>query len=294
MAGRFSRSWQIFKSSITVLNQNKKLLVFPLLSSVAALIVMASFAATYFWWEINSNATSSDEASIVDLMILFAAYLVLYGVIFFFNTALIAAVAKYLDGSEPTIGDGLRVAWSKVGTILGYAFIAATVGMLLQALEERVGFIGRIVVGLLGFAWTAATFLVVPVLVHRDIGPLDAVKESAALLKETWGENIIANVGMGVFFTLFYIPLVLVVAVTGAMVFYNASMSGFSISDWIITSSVLAVALLTLLLLGLIHATLQSIYGAALYRYATNAHDESGASYFAPELLGAAFSPKGK
>ena len=85
----------------------------------------------------------------------------------------------------------MRIATSKMGTIAGYALIAATVGMILRAIQERVGFIGRIIVGLLGVGWTVATYLVVPVLVTRDVGPIDAVKESAGWLKKTWGENVI-------------------------------------------------------------------------------------------------------
>ncbi|UUZ47783.1 DUF6159 family protein [Massilia sp. B-10] len=71
--------------------------------------------------------------------------------------------------------------------------IAATVGVILRAIQERVGFLGRIIVGMLGVGWTIATFLVVPVLVARDKGPVDSIKDSAALLKQTWGENVIGQ-----------------------------------------------------------------------------------------------------
>ncbi len=47
--------------------------------------------------------------------------------------------------------------------LFGYALIAATVGMILKAIEERAGFIGRIVIALIGAAWNVATFLVVPI-----------------------------------------------------------------------------------------------------------------------------------
>jgi hypothetical protein len=106
---------------------------------------------------------------------MFAFYLVQYFVMFFFNSALVGAAMIRLDGGDPTVGDGLRIARGKWLQILGYAAIAATVGMALRAVEQRAGFIGRIVVGLVGVAWTLATFLTVPVLVARDIGPIDAV-----------------------------------------------------------------------------------------------------------------------
>src|SRR5437762_791926 len=87
-----------------------------------------------------------------------------------------------------------------IAVVACFALIAATVCMILRAIEERVGFIGRIVVGLIGMGWSLATYLVVPVLVARDVGPIDAVKESATLFKKTWGEIVIGQVGLGAAF----------------------------------------------------------------------------------------------
>ena len=39
-------------------------------------------------------------------------------------------------------------------------------------------------------------------LVVEKVGPMDAVKRSAALLKDTWGEQIAGNLGVGLFFGL--------------------------------------------------------------------------------------------
>ena len=78
-----------------------------------------------------------------------------------------------LDGGSPTLGDGLRIANGRIGTILGYAVISATVGVILRAIQERVGFIGRLIAGLLGAGWAVATFLVVPVIVTSDRGAIE-------------------------------------------------------------------------------------------------------------------------
>ena len=139
----------------------------------------------------------------------FVFYVLAYFVAIFFNTALVGAAMIRMDGGNPTLRDGLAIARSRVGRIFGYAVIAATVGLLLQALEERVGWVGQFVIKLIGVAWTLATFLVVPVLVTRDVGPIDAVKESAALLRETWGENLIGTVGLGLAFAAAYLVVLL-------------------------------------------------------------------------------------
>jgi hypothetical protein len=90
-----------------------------------------------------------------------------------------------LDGGDPMLADGLKIAVAKIYPILGYAFVAATVGIVLRVIQERVGWLGQIIVGLVGLAWTFATYLVVPVVVARAVGPLEAVKESATLFKDT-------------------------------------------------------------------------------------------------------------
>src|SRR5437762_2883723 len=86
--------------------------------------------------------------------------------------------------------------------------LVSTIAMVLRAIEERAGFIGRIVVGFLGTAWTVATFLAVPVLVNEDVGPIEAVQKSVTLLKKTWGENLIGNAGLGVVFGLLMVLVV--------------------------------------------------------------------------------------
>src|SRR5204863_6096003 len=107
---------------------------------------------------------------------------------------------------------------SRLGAIVAYAILAATVGMVLRAIAERSGIIGQIVIGIIGFAWSVATFLVVPVLTVENLGPVAALKRSAELLKKTWGEQLIGNVGIGVIFGLLMFATFLVGAILAALV----------------------------------------------------------------------------
>ena len=115
----------------------------------------------------------------------------------FFNAALIGATLKRLRGGDPTFRDGLQIAFGRIGSILGYSAIAATVGVVLQVIRSKSNAVGDVAAGVLGVAWGVATFLVVPVLVAEDIGPADAVKRSGSLLKKTWGEQVVGNVSLG-------------------------------------------------------------------------------------------------
>jgi hypothetical protein len=198
----------------------------------------------------------------------FVFYLVQYSVIFFFNTALVGAAMIRLEGGDPSVRDGLALAWSKLPQILGYAAIAATVGVLLRALEERAGFIGRIVIGLLGVAWSVATFLVVPILAATNTGPVDAVKQSASLLKRSWGENIIGNGGVGLVFGFINVLLVVVIGGLAAL--------SVSSGQFVLAATLGVIGVLALVLSALIHAALQGIYSAALYRYVQYGDEADG------------------
>jgi hypothetical protein len=284
MAGKFARSWALMKASAAMLRSDKALLTFPLLSGLCSLVVAASFLIPVALAVLADGAHLEGQAhrwSMATYLVLFAFYLVQYFVIVFFNTALAGCALRHLRGEPTSLSDGLAIARSRWASILGYALIAATVGLFLRALQERLGLIGRLVVGLLGLAWTVATFLVVPVLASQDVGPVDAVKRSVELLKRTWGENLIGNVGLGAAFGLMTFLAVLV----GALLIGGAA-ALHSLPAVVVAIVVVVVAMV---LLSLVQASLQGIYAAALFRYAETG--EAGAG-FEQALLQSAFRAK--
>jgi hypothetical protein len=256
MFEKFSRSWELVKASASVLRSDKELLIFPVLSSIAAIIVIATFAIPVFALRIFENGMGVGGA-----ILGFFFYLCQYFVIFFFNSALVAAAMIRLEGGDPTVADGFNAAKSRIGPILGYAAIAATVGLILQALKNRDNnFLVRMIGSGLGVAWTLSTFLVVPVLVQQNVGPIEAIKQSVNLLKRTWGENAIGNVGLGLVFGLMMVGVI----IGGVILVILAA----SVSAWFaITLAVLVV--LAAVALAIIQSALAGIYSAALYRYAT-------------------------
>lgn len=283
--GKFSRSWSLMKASAALLRSDTSLLLFPLLSGLCSLVVMASFLLPVAAMTVEGarlGVQYRHGLSTASWTLVFAFYLVQYFVIIFFNTALAAVALRRLRGEPAGVRDGLALAGARVGAILGYALIAATVGLLLRMLQERLGLIGRFIVSLIGLAWTVATFLVVPVLAGEGTGPVDAVKRSVELLRRTWGENLIGNAGLGVVFGLigFLFALVSIVLVTGAI----------SAHSVVAVVAAIGVVVLGFITLALVQSSLQGIYAAALYRYAEGGDAGAG---FPPALLEQAFRPKG-
>lgn len=276
MFEKFSRSWGLVKASASVLRADKELMLFPILSSLATLLVLATFALPIFALKLFA-----DGFNVFGAVIGFAFYFCQYSVIIFFNSALVAAATIRLEGGDPTFSDGIRAAKARLPAILGYAAIAATVGVILQSLKNRDNnIIVRMIGSGLGMAWTLATFLVVPVLVNRDIGPVDALKESVALLKKTWGENAIGNVGIGAAFGLIT-TLVVLVGIAATFLAWQVSVG--------VAIAVGALFLIGVLVLGVTQAALSGIYSAALYRYAV-AHETP--AEFRGLALDTAFAPK--
>jgi hypothetical protein len=282
MFARLSNSWELVKASAEVLRSDKELIVFPIVSGIGSLIVAATFAVPMFLTGVFDQLyVDGDGFHPLGILVAFLFYLVQYSVIFFANTALVGAAMIRLDGGNPSIGDGFRIAARRMGPILGYALISATVGLILRAIAERAGFLGRIVISLIGLAWNIATYLVVPVLAVEGVGPVEAIKRSTALLKRTWGEQIVGNAGLGAVFGLLGLAIFLLAVPLIVVAIVSQSVAVFAI--------VITVIVLAALALGVISSTLTGIYTAAVYRYAS-AGEISGA--FSAEMVQSAFRAK--
>jgi len=280
MAGRFSNSFALVKASANVLKLDKELMVFPLMSGIATVLVAASFIVPVVWVGGPELFGDGESFSYTAAVLGFLFYLAQYTVIFFFNAALVGAALIRLDGGDPTVSDGLAIASKRMGSIIGYAAIAATVGMVLRMLQERLGFVGKLIVGLMGLAWTLTTYLTVPILVTKDIGPVDAIKESALIFKRTWGEQVIGNFGMGAAVFLMGAGW----TVLNVLVMVAMAQLGMGLS--ILLAAGIMVA--GYVLLALFASALNGIYTAALYRYAMTGE----AGFFDPAIMGNAFRPK--
>lgn len=275
--GKFNRTLRLMGASWNVLARDRKLILFPLFSSIALALVIASFAVPLFNRHTLEQFQQGAHHDFGFYVLWFLFYFVSYLVAIFFNSALIASVLKCMDGETPTLGYGLRAAWERLPQIVGWALMASTVGFILRMIEQRVGFVGRLVVWFLGTAWSVTSFLVVPVLVAEGRGPIDAYRESASLFRRSWGEQIIGNVGFGLIFLLAFLPVGILLGIV--LDAYPPSLP-----------VVVSIGVVYLVGLGLVQSTLQSIYQAAVYRYAADGTAPRG---FDDATLAEAFRSKG-
>ncbi len=276
---RLRRSWQLVRSSWSVLRADKELLLYPVASGITLFIAMVLVGLVWIGSG-GFDRLDGDGFGVLDLVFLYLFYFVLSTVGVFFNSALIAAANIRLDGGDPTLADGFRVAVSHLPAILGWAAIAATVGLLLQVLRERGGAVGAVVSLIGNMAWGLITFLVVPILVVEGVGPIEAIKRSASLLRKTWGEQIVGNFSIGLVAGLVFVAVMLGGGAVAFLLLGVADVLGIL---------AFAILVLALIVVGLIGSALSGIFNIALYRYASGRDADA---FFPQETLAGAFRQK--
>ncbi len=243
--GKFSTSMDLLKRAATVVSENKKLLLFPLIVS-ACIIVMAAFylapialastghaltdpahwkAIANHWFDVQSTAGGGSSGSLKPTgYLLFAGfYLLAMFIATFFNVAFFHEILRALDGRPVSIRSGVRFAVSRLKSIAIWSLFAGLVGLLIRALEERIGVFGRWVTAVIGLAWSVASVFAIPAIIRDEQGvnPLRYLKFSASILRRTWGETIIGYagitlgrialaIGMGCFVILIIFPVLIV------------------------------------------------------------------------------------
>jgi Family of unknown function (DUF6159) len=264
MFERLSHSFELAKSSWRVLKTDKKLLVFPFMSGLCCVLVLASFIVPLVIADNNgafANVKQNNgQPPIWVYPVTFAFYFCNYFVIVFFNAALVSCALMRFNGQDTTIGDGLRAAGSRLPQIFAWALVSATVGMLLRLIENANEKAGAFISAILGTAWTVITFFVVPVLVVEKIGPFKAVSRSIAILKKTWGEALVGGFGLGLFKLLLALPGVALILLGAYLV--------TTLQPAFIGIGIIGAAVLYFLLWAAIGSALDTIFLTALYQYA--------------------------
>ena len=204
MFERIGRGWGIAKASWAVIKLHPKLLLLPVFSGIAFVALMAAIGLSVFAGSKSDYVRHLMETQQPDPIVyvaLFAFYFACTFIIVFFNAALIFCALQSFAGKEPSLRAGLATAAGRLPQILAWTFVAATIGLILNALQsflkDKLGFIGALLGGLAETAWAVVTYFVVPVVVVDGVGPIEAVKRSSAILRRTWGEAIGGEGGLG-------------------------------------------------------------------------------------------------
>lgn len=299
MFTRIARSWRIFKNSLVVLANNKKLMIFPILSTcflIGIVLLIFGGAATVFTFSpdtgkklaasikdhqveatvpvnqkspVHSRVTQAENEkkfqiqAVLGIVGLFVAYFISIFLATFFNVAFYSEIIHGLRGEPVFISRGFSFALSKTASIAMWALLGASVGTILKLLEERFGWLGQLVIRLIGLAWNVVTIFAVPVIIceEESLNPITNLKKSAGIIKNTWGESLVGFLGISSLNALLIFPIILL---TIAMVVVGAILKSIALVIGVIIIGVVTVAFV-----GMLLGIAQKIYIASLYLYAT-------------------------
>ncbi len=288
MFDAIGRSWNLAKESLGVIRKDPELMVFPIVSFVAGVIVAGVLGILGLF----TNSFGGDNGiSALGIILILLFYFVTYFVTIYFQVALVAAVKLRLSGGNPTLGYGVSEANKRLGAIASWAAIAAVVGLILRLLESAArrrgglgGIVAQIAIGLVGMAWSLATLFVIPIIAYEGVGGFEAIKRSAGVIKRRWGEAVVGQAGIGLVMWILGILVGAVFGIIGILLLTSGGTAGTVVGILFISIAVLGV--LSIVVLA---ATLQSVYTAALYEYATKGQPTAA---FSRDALDSAFRPR--
>jgi len=279
---RLQKGLDITRESWQVLKRDRQLLVFPILSTSAAILIVCTVVSAFLFsaeldrWAVefvarfDGDASDSIGAQALVFAGLLVAYFVQWSIVIYCNTALVGCALIRFSGGEPTIKDGLRLATKRLPQILAWALLTSVVGAILSSIEQRLSLLGKIIITIIGLQWSVACYFVVPVLAEEGTGPITAIKRSVGLLRKIWGEGLTGNIVIGIG-SLVVKTLLIGLGVAGVLLAHRLDSSVMTI----VTVAMVALALISL---GIFTSALRQIFLAGLYEYAKTGRVPDGFS----------------
>lgn len=190
LRNRLGTGFQLAGGSVAVLRATPRLTVYPLVGGIATV----AYLATVFGGFVILGGSESLAFVIALLVSAYAGSMFLVSVSI---AALVWASRETFAGRSPSVRDAFGAAADHIWALLVWALLSAFVGLALQILEESSDIVGVIIAALLNTGWLALTYFVIPVVVLEDATPTTMVQESGRLIRDTWGETLGSEFGVG-------------------------------------------------------------------------------------------------
>jgi hypothetical protein len=265
------------RASFAVLRRYPRLVVFPVISGAALLVVFGAIALSLLpqlgsmhdlthgvWDKLGTDGSGNIWFYVAGYVAIYV--LTVIGV--FFNVALVHCALRCHAGQEPSVRDGLAAATARFPQILGWALVATTVGIALNAIEsflkDKLGFLGSLIGGLFEFGWAVVTYFVVPVLVTERVGPITAVRRSSSILRSKWGESLAGEARFGLVGLVFYLQAALLFFIGLAIFLSYGALALAGLGPLL-----MALGIVYAVAISVVLQALSTIFQAGVYLYAT-------------------------
>lgn len=275
LTDRLSRSLDLTKQTFHILMKDKEILLFPILAGIFSIITFAIFIAPFLVTIFVSEATGGQATPVLLYFGIFAFYFITSFMTIFFNAGVVHIAKTRMEGGDATFSEGLKAAFSHLGKIIQWALISATVGLILNILSSKakekggvIGLIGSFVVSMIGMAWAIVTTFVVPSIVIKNLGPIDAIKSSVATIKKTWGESLVKWLGITLLRNA-------VLGVLALLLIGPAFLLLFFGQAFVFAFVLIGIYILLAAIVSIFFNTLDTIFNTALFIYADTGKEPS-------------------
>lgn len=298
---RFKEGFAIALKSLKFIWHHKKLILFPFLTASLIVSTIGIYEIVYyqlyhqhitsFFPEsrrskkrrmLQENQTKIDQQSSQKssknegtLQFLLFVCVITFASIFFFaffHVALSYATSQAFLGTPIGLSASLFHSIKKLPTLLAWAFLASIIHLIVSLFKGkdengRNSFLSRLVGEAIEFAWYIATFLAIPVMAHEDCGVFKSIKQSAHLMKKTFGENL----AVALFFPYIHTLIIGVSAVLALCVIFIIKLLEVPGESVLLASVVLPVHGFLVLIASILCAIVSAattVFKTAVYHYA--------------------------
>ncbi|MDE0615735.1 MAG: DUF6159 family protein [bacterium] len=267
-----------------MLKRDKFLMAFPALSLLAVAVI-----SVVVWVVVWATTTGLSVGTVDDpdrwaaepivWIGLAASVLLCTFAAVYFTAALTFGAWERLQGRTPTFEGCILAANARLNVIVPWAILAGLVGLVIEVLYRlpsifrhmqeagrHIPVVGQfaalgalIVAFVVETIWYFLTFLVVPILVVEETGPVSSCKRSFQLFRKTWGKSLIAQVGFDL--------IGLLIALPGLVLAGLIVLAGWGSAAAVVVG--IGIGVLWLLAVILAMSAIVGIFKMALYLYAT-------------------------
>lgn len=179
---------------------------------------------------------------------------------------LVHCADQELQGHDSSFGAGIGAAVGRLPDLIGWAAIQTAVGWLLSLIQGNggdnvvVNILRLVLATLASVAWSVITFFVLPMIMLRGKGPIEAIKASVALIRKTWGMQIRGGVRLGV-----------IVAILGILPGFVALLGGFYFlfaEKYAVGVPLITLGVVVILVAQILISALRAVFSVALLYYA--------------------------
>jgi hypothetical protein len=264
-------TWKTLTDSFSVLRKSGSSSLYPLLSY--SILLLVTFTAIIPLFEgVMASGQKDMLARVIFFLAVYLAYGILYFVIIFCNVALVANIARRLDGDAAGLAVGAVRASQRLGLIAVYTLVSATLGLLSFLARTLISpifgmFIAPSVSNRLWVRWqqlsySAPLLMEAPIIALDQPAPRDAFKRGDQLIKQTWGERVKPAHSIGLLALLVLLPIIMLLAMPTLQ-------QGAGAHDADRIRLGLSIMLLAISTYTQLNAMMQAIFALAAYRYAT-------------------------